>query len=76
MELEARQNVQSVYVSSVAAALSLLGSWEGSAVGPFHGMKHASVLTGRQPCRATQHSLLEMPSQVAGTARVVGFSLS
>lgn len=40
------------------------------------GLKRTNVLLGSQPCRATQHSLLDMPTQVAGTARVVGLSLS
>lgn len=65
-----------VCVSTVAAALGLLGSWEGSGVRPFQGMKRTNVLIGSQPCRATQHSLLEVPTQVAGTVRVMGLSLS
>lgn len=56
--------------------MSMLGSWEGSGVSPFQGMKRTNVLLGSQPCRATEHFLLEMPTQVAETARFVGLSLS
>lgn len=65
-----------VCVSTVTAALGLLGSWEGSGISPFQGMKRTNVLIHSQPCRATQHSLLERPTPVAGTARVMGLSLS
>lgn len=74
-ELEARQNIQSVCVSTVTA-VGLLGSWDGSGVSPFQGMKRTNVLIDSQPCRATQHSLLERPTPVAGTARVMGLSLT
>lgn len=74
-ELEARQNVESVceHCDCCPGSARVLGRlWCQS----LSENERTNVLIDSQPCRATQHSLLERPTPVAGTARVMGLSLT